>query len=79
MKITEMTLTITRQKQGEQTLSCEKKEEGRWEFSGEKVAGCITLQKTGRLWTANLKLELENEAFRENDNLARTFSSLISV
>ena len=44
MKITAMTLTITRQKQGEQVLSCEKSEEGRWEFSGEKATGCITLE-----------------------------------
>lgn len=79
MKITAMTLTITRQKQGEQVLSCEKSEEGRWEFSGEKATGCITLEKNGNVWAASLHLELGNEAFRENDNLACTWPVKIEM
>ncbi len=78
-RILEMTLTINRQKAGRQPLTLVSREETadmlRLTYKGESVCAVLTAEESstannGTIWKCSIALQLQSEAFRENDNLA---------
>lgn len=75
LNITDVRLEINRQKEGKEFLTAESvskiKNGVSWKFQGK--GSCATVEITGEdnVLCGSIHLELENEAFRENDNLAR--------
>lgn len=72
--ISNITLTIKRQKAGKQELTLIGKTKGtgrqEYSFGNEKAQAVLIIEERESLLKGSIQLELKNEAFRENDNLA---------
>ena len=76
-------MELNRQKKGKEVLTFEKLQtsdiEDIYYFQGEKSSAQFFLEKTGCILTGKIKINLETEAFRENDNLAFEEPVTISI
>lgn len=74
LNITEVSIQLNRQKSGRERLNAEKISKAgaaaEYFFQGEKSRAVLTVREQGGVLIGRIKVELDNEPFRENDNLA---------
>lgn len=81
--ILDITLTVNRLKAGKQSLVLVSREEAegslRFAFGDENAHAVIVVEENKSLLKGSIHLELKNEPFRENDNLALTEPVVIGL